>query len=350
MTDAVPSAREQLDFIQKLRRLLDEGSFVATYKYALLHAIADLCVTHGDDSGAPLTLSTRELADQFIRLYWRQAAPFPLGDRDEPLRQNTGRQAAIVNAVLEARARYDGVLGRFASSGAWRGCVGSVEQTIRIMPLWKLQTIGSERMEFLYENREEENPREILLNPGVAYCFRQFYSLIVEMVEGAWTRQVRRTNDALLGPEAELRDFLFGTSRRDLSRYREILEDLQEGRCFYCRRKLEEQMAVDHFVPWRRYPLDLAHNFVLAHTTCNNSKGDRLAAVLHLRRWHERNRAGLYELPRRFEEAGLVHDGDASNKVTRWAYRQIASQGGQVWVKGRTLKKLGREWEEVFAD
>ena len=27
----LPSAQEQLDFIQKLRRLLDEGSFVATY-------------------------------------------------------------------------------------------------------------------------------------------------------------------------------------------------------------------------------------------------------------------------------------------------------------------------------
>ena len=82
---AIPSAREQLNFIQKLRRLLDEGGFVATYKYALLHAIADLCVTQGDDSGGPLTLSTRELADQFIRLYWRQAAPFPSGDMDEPL-------------------------------------------------------------------------------------------------------------------------------------------------------------------------------------------------------------------------------------------------------------------------
>ncbi len=45
MSHPVPSAREQLDFIQKLRRLMDEGSFVATYKYALLHAIADLCVS-----------------------------------------------------------------------------------------------------------------------------------------------------------------------------------------------------------------------------------------------------------------------------------------------------------------
>ena len=35
MIHPIPSAQEQLDFLHKLRRLLDEGSFVATYKHAL---------------------------------------------------------------------------------------------------------------------------------------------------------------------------------------------------------------------------------------------------------------------------------------------------------------------------
>ena len=81
--------------------------------------------------------------------------------------------------------------------------------------------------------------------------------------------------------------------------------------------------AVDHFIPWRRYPLDLGHNFVLAHSSCNSSKGDPLAAVPHLRRWHERNVSGLYALPRRFEEAGLTHDLGASNRITCWALSLI---------------------------
>ena len=57
---------------------------------------------------------------------------------------------------------------------------------------------------------------------------------------------------------------------------------------------------------------------------------------------------GRSDLPRRFEEAALVHDGGASIKITRWAYQQVARQGGQVWVKGKTLERLGWEWEEVF--
>ena len=72
-----PTASEQVDFLQKVQRILGEGSFVATYKYALLQALADLAVVRGDDLGGPLTLATREIAEAMIQLCWRQAAPFP---------------------------------------------------------------------------------------------------------------------------------------------------------------------------------------------------------------------------------------------------------------------------------
>ena len=91
-----PTADEQLAFRRSLQRLLDEGSFVASYKFALLHAIADLCLLKGDDTGAELELSTSEIAEQFIRLYWRQVAPFVASDDKKILSQNAGRQAAIV--------------------------------------------------------------------------------------------------------------------------------------------------------------------------------------------------------------------------------------------------------------
>jgi 5-methylcytosine-specific restriction endonuclease McrA len=345
---AVPSADEQLAFLRQLQRLLDEGSFVASYKYALLHAIADLCVLKGDDSGAPLPLATKELAVQFVRLYWQQVAPFPGARATDPLKQSTGRQAAVVRVVKEARARYDARLGRVERSDGWPRLVRTVEDTVRKMPLWKLQTIGDERVEFLYEHRERENPRAITLKPGVAYCFRQFYSMIIDMVQGAWTQYIRRTNGHVLGPDRELRYFLFGSDRRDLSAYRDLLDDVQKGRCFYCGGRLRRDVAVDHFVPWRRYPFDLGHNFVLAHPACNGRKGDRLAAVTHLRRWDERNRSELYELPRRFAQAGLPHYWQASRSITWWAYDQVARAGGQVWVKGREMEPLTGEWEGVW--
>src|SRR5262245_54853290 len=71
-----PPADEQIEFLVNIQRLLKEGAFVATYKYALLTAVADLSVENGDDSGGPLTLQISDIAEKFISYYWRQSTPY----------------------------------------------------------------------------------------------------------------------------------------------------------------------------------------------------------------------------------------------------------------------------------
>jgi hypothetical protein len=344
-----PSPDEQVRFLRMLQRLLDEGNFVASYKYALLHAIADLCVTQGDDSGATLTLATRDLADRFVELYWRQAAPYPAGDASGVLRQNTGRQAAVVRQLRETRERYAGNLTDLRRMPEqWNPLVREVDAVVRKMPLWRLQTFGSEEVAFLYEN--VGRGASITLKPGVAYCFRAFYGLTLDVVEGAWSHYVRRQNLSLLGDAAELRAFLFGSERAPLARYRPVLDEAQEGRCLYCRERLGSArgLAVDHFIPWRRYPTDLGHNLVLAHERCNARKRDHLAAEPHLARWGERNEGRDGVLIAGFQDMGITFDLTASRRIARWAYRQVARADGQVWVEGTLLRPLEKGWEVLL--
>lgn len=42
-----PTPDRQIEFLTNFQRLLSEGLFVATCKYALLMALADLCIEHG---------------------------------------------------------------------------------------------------------------------------------------------------------------------------------------------------------------------------------------------------------------------------------------------------------------
>ena len=69
----MPPSDEQIRFLVNLQRLLHEGLFVASYKFALLLATSDLSVENGDDSGSPLILTISEIAAKFIQYYWRQA-------------------------------------------------------------------------------------------------------------------------------------------------------------------------------------------------------------------------------------------------------------------------------------
>ena len=95
------------------------------------------------------------------------------------------------------------------------------------MPLWKLQTVGSERMDFLYENLDRGT--EITLKPGVAYCFRTFYGLLRDLIQGAWVRFVQKLNANRLGHITDLSSFLFGRERESLAVYRDDPGDFSRG-------------------------------------------------------------------------------------------------------------------------
>jgi hypothetical protein len=345
-----PSSDEQIRFLLYVQRLLAEGSFVATYKHALLLSIADICVERGDDSGGSLRITTGELAEKFISYYWRQSVPYhPAGRPGAVLKQNTGKQAAVIGSILKAQEAYGGSLVRLkADAAAWRRLKRSVAETIRIMPLWKLQTIGRTRVEFLYDHDPKEG-NEILLKEGVCFCLRLFYGLVHELVRGAWLRFVRGVNEnrLLLGDATDLSDFMFGSSRAQLDVYKTILMEYQDGRCFYCLRPLQDKTDVDHFIPWSRYPVDLGHNFVLAHGTCNALKSDRLAAVEHLGRWCDRNEKYGVELARAFQERSVVHDEHTSLQITCWAYGQAQAAGSLVWLHGNELVDLSPTWGQL---
>src|ERR1035441_7705296 len=70
------SPEAQVQFLLKIQRLLGEGLFTATYKFALLMALADLSVELGDDSGAALEIDVDRIAGKFIEYYWRQTLPY----------------------------------------------------------------------------------------------------------------------------------------------------------------------------------------------------------------------------------------------------------------------------------
>ncbi len=346
-----PEPEAQVQFLFKVQRLLSEGSFVSTYKYALLLALADLSVERGDDLTETLPIDTIDLAERFVTLYWRQVLPWippggagPAGRR---LAQNAGGEAAIIQAIARAHRRYEGSLARLRRDRAeWLRLLREVARTIAVMPLWRLQTVGDQRLDFLYPN--VGRGRKIEIRGEAVYCFRRFRDLIGDLTENAWVRFVRRLrpNRELLGDRADLREFLFGSDRASLGRFCPVLHDLQNGRCFYCDRRLKTEGAVDHFIPWSRYPLDLGHNLVLADTRCNAAKADRLAAFDHLERWSARNRDPV--LNDAFATESLPHGRDVTERVASWAYGQAEQVHAHVWLSGPDgLTDLDPRWRRL---
>ncbi len=337
----IPSAEQQLLFLQKIQLILDEGSFTSTYKYALLLSLADLSIEQGDEQGSALILSISQLAEKFIRYYWLQARPYPGQAEPGILKQNTGQQAAIINHIISNQKSHNQLSQVLRNNSL----ISNIATIVRDMPVWRLQRLPGGIDDFLYEQTEKGN--DITLRPGVAYCFRVFHSQITNMVQGAWVRWIRslRQNQTILGQHADLHEFLFGSERASLAVYTPLLKDIQQNTCFYCARVLGNSSEVDHFIPWSRYPADLGHNFVLAHRACNNDKRDLLASVDHLQHWVDRNKQHAMVLTNYFDEHQIPYDLTTSLAITRWAYSHVEAMGGDVWLatKGKT-QRLDYRW------
>ncbi len=338
-----PTPDFQIKFLEYIQRILDGGTFSATYKFALLMALADLSVEKGGDDNAPLPLTARDVARKFIVYYSRQARPFRSQVNNEAgtLHQNAGRQAAVVSKVLEASPNYQ-VAGELSTVRAMQkdsDLLDSVTRTVVDQPLWKLQTIGNTVDAFLYKFHGKGGKFE--LNPGVAFCFRKFHGFVYRLAQDSWIRFVRNRaqNQNLLGESSDLAQFMFGSNRSTLLPYRELLMDLQHGRCFYCG-TAGRTGHVDHFIPWSWYSLDLGHNFVLACNSCNSKKRDMLAGAQYLKSWLERNQENDELMTGFFEDKGLPHDLEGSIFVARWAYGRVAQFGGTVWVQGKDPESL----------
>jgi hypothetical protein len=263
------------------------------------------------------------------------------------LKQNTGNQAAVISRLLPFHRRHEGSLaGLQRDAKGWRSALRKVRDKVVDMPLWRLQRVGEVVDDFLYE--QTESPDEIVLRRGVAFCLRRFYGLLRDMIEARWIDYLRRANRAVIGETSELRGFLFGSTRANLDVLKDPLMEEQQGRCFYCQRRLREEVHVDHFIPWSRYAADLGHNYVLAHARCNEHKSASLAAEDHLRHWQRRNATSGDFLEKELRGRNVVFDLDSTLGIARWAYTQVAAAQGLVWTLGKQLVPLTGEWEKIL--
>lgn len=234
------SAQLQVVFIRYIQRLMVEGDFVATYKFALLHALADICIEKAIENGHRISLD--EITEKFIELYWQHSLPFKETDSESfVFLQNTGKQAAIISNLLDIRQTGIQSIHQLKQSSQWAILISKSKRTIKEGPLWRLQILSGSVETFLYVH--DKKSKYLILNDGIAACFRQYYELIISILRSHWLERIRSMpiNQTVMGNDGDLSDFLFGEKRNALARVKPVFQDIQKGQCFYCDKPLKQK-------------------------------------------------------------------------------------------------------------
>lgn len=375
MNQSASAPQNPLRLAERILQLLDEGSFASTYKYAVLIALMDLCLEKTSQSGQPPeTLTTAQLAEKIIQLYWPHTQPYDNGSVLRQVNGGTEAQAEIVKALVGfrkdatleagqslplARARAQ------AGQARWQKLVDSVEWTLIEMPLPRLQILGQQEDRFLYElgwsldkrhrgwkvtvtqaqvrayqqGRSSPFDNRIHLKPGIAEQLIALSGVLRPLIHRQWSVMVAKMNRL---EEARLEQFLFGATRIALSPVRAGLRELQHDRCFYCGKRLDERQDIDHFIPWARHPDNCIDNLVLSHASCNLAKRDFLAAAEHVERWRERALTQRDSLAAIAQQASWEVQPERALNVSRAIYRQLPSEV-RLWRLGRDFVPFERE-------
>jgi len=342
VTTAGERPEDLLRFAEKVVALLDRGSFVSTYKHAVLLALMDLCLEHGGRHGEPpAAISTPQLARKVTELYWPQARPFSMdGGPARIPRQSSGRQARILSLVEGYRVGAGLGFGaslrrqRVADPDGIARLERAVEWTLVQMPLPKLQRVGGQVDAFLYAIDWDDDVRRaefesgsgfanlVRFKSGAARHLVALAPVLRPLIHRQWALLVTRLNGL---PESRVEDFLFGRDRAAVAVLGKPLLEIQRGRCFYCDGPLAER-EVDHFVPWSRHPDDGIANLVVADPRCNRSKRDFLADLRHLERWSGRLRDHARDLSVIAVDHGWPGDEASTTAVVRSIYGTLPSE------------------------
>ncbi len=339
----VPTAEFQLNFLRRIQWLLESSYYTSTYKFALLMAMVNLAIESGINDDSEHSISYEQLAERFIQLYWIQALPYSDQSSDSVLRQSsTTGQDSVINNILDLQddtKTTSLTMARTQNVKLWQSTIKDIALTIKKYPARYLQSAEDKvSREFLYVY--DSKSKVITLKPGIAYCFTRFSKIINKLCQQYWTEFVRKNsrNQIYFSDDIDLKQFLFNQSRQSLKVLIPILIDTQQGQCFYCHKPLKNNIEVDYFIPWSKYPINTTHNFVLTGHSCNNSKRDYLAEELFYEKWLERNQQHGHTIEQEAKTIGFTTTQFRSETISQWAYQIAVEHEDLVWSPEPSIK------------
>ena len=186
---------ETLRFAEQVIVLLDQGRQTATYKFAVLLGLMDLCLELTDRFGDPPShIMTGQLAEKVIALYWPHAQPMDVTS-GIVLQQNTGKRARVLQLIDDFRSSASAGrsvtlhAAKLADRDGWETLRAEVEWTLVKMPLPKLQRASGTEDRFIYHIGWDDDVSKsawrsgaidsrIHLEPGVARSFVRLAGLL----------------------------------------------------------------------------------------------------------------------------------------------------------------------------
>lgn len=256
-----------------------------SYKFGLIKSLLDSLFS-GTETDNGIFYTYEQLFARFAENYWNLVVKYDL----RQMRRDGKSELSKVETIIKNAVAHNTTLALLEFE-----VISEVEKRNIIKKVTtecKKCVVGALYEDFdgvLYSfNLKEEG---ITLNYVVYEFMLKHKSELEKLNYYSWARFLEQVNDdnSLIRVIDKLE--LATPKREDLSVYREILrKEFEEDTCFYCGKKLQKKIHVDHFIPWSFVKEDKMWNFVLSCPTCNERKNNKIPSKDYLIRIENKNK------------------------------------------------------------
>ena len=256
-----------------------------SYKFGLIKSLLDLAFS-GTSTEQGVYYSYEQIFTRFTENYWNLVNKYDL----RQMRKDDRSTLSKIETIIKSEVDKNNVLATLEfesiNSSKRREIVTTVTRECKKCVIGALyEDFGGVLYSF------DLKGDGLFLNKRVHLFIMKYKREIEQLNYYSWARFLEQVNDddVLIRVIDKLE--LSTPRRNDLSVYRQILRnEFEENTCFYCGKKLNKSIHVDHFIPWSFMKDDKMWNFVLSCPSCNVKKSNKIPARIYLSRLLERNR------------------------------------------------------------
>lgn len=249
-----------------------------TYKFVLIKSILENLYNVNDK----LELHYSTIFSSFAKIYWNLVIHHNLNQINM-----TNKKAEVQKILLDLQNKY-----QIPNTLVFDKLSNEIQIEIinKVTKRCKINVMGAMYGDTGCTIYDFDNGKEQLRLNSTFYSFMQrFQRVLTYLTNYHLALFLEKFNEK--GDTTNLLLKVENVSKRSsLDQFYQVLSSFYNGKCFYCGRTIKKEAAhVDHFIPWSFVQADQLWNLVIACSSCNLFKSDKLADKFFLETIIERN-------------------------------------------------------------
>lgn len=286
-------------YIAKWYDLILNCSFDNTYKMAWSKALVELAVNINEPKEGIIIFEFNDIAKLCLKYYWNQTIYFDLIQSP-----NIKKPPEIVTKTKDLNSlfferkqsvqpvRYEKI--DFNTMGlSWEHeiTIKNIVKTLKQDVCWRFKNLNRETYEIYDLDRIEG---KVFFNKNDVLKIKQYGDILFTIINYRWTQMLEGFNySPRISRKVRAIDEnnIKRTSLKKFHQYLDLIFEDGKRKCFYCGENIaDNEISVDHVIPWSYMFSDDLWNLVYCHKGENSEKSNRLPSEEDINRLEERNK------------------------------------------------------------